>query len=98
MSIWYCEKHGLTGPMACCGEAFLARIDPSPFLTEAQVIYKKPNIKEVSGEDLLTQFEIRWGKMPYIPTQDNRKDLGFSLAKIREELRLRLLKLENLDH
>lgn len=29
MSIWYCKNHGLTGPMACCGDAERAEIKMS---------------------------------------------------------------------
>lgn len=29
MSLWHCPEHGLTGPMACCQSATLARIELS---------------------------------------------------------------------
>jgi hypothetical protein len=27
MSLWYCPKHGLVGPIPCCKSASLARIE-----------------------------------------------------------------------
>lgn len=30
MSLWFCEVHGLTGPMACCGKSSRATIQSPP--------------------------------------------------------------------
>ena len=50
MSVWYCKKHGLHGPMACCPDA--ERVTQPPFphdpvgYTYTSTYTSKPDMKK----------------------------------------------------